>query len=256
MEEQNVSEITAAAPTDTTVKDRSSLGWFSLGAVVGAVIAVAAMVVITAARTPSSTASVVSSAVTEADANWRPFAPRVAGRPANTQGDANAAITVIEYSDFNCGFCKRFHDETFQRVIDDYVKTGKVKFSYKHYPFLAASSSWKAEAAECAAEQGQFWEYHDALFLQKVGNQGEESAVKQALIEVAAMLEMDEPAFAECLKSGAARQRVQDDASEAQRLGVTGTPSFLVNGKPIVGAQPYEVFKQAIDAELTGRSTP
>ena len=177
-------------------------------------------------------------------------ATKVMGRLANTIGAEGAPVTIIEYSDFNCGFCKKFHNETLSRIIEEYVDSGKVKLSYKHYPFLAQSSLWKAEAAECAAEQGKFWGYHDALFADKVTAQGDETTIKQALSTLASELQLDVNKFNACMSAGKVTALVQADAGEGEQMGVRGTPSFLINGAPLVGAQPYEAFKQAIDAAL------
>ena len=119
----------------------------------------------------------------------------------------------MEYSDFNCGFCRRFYDETLQRIVDEYVATGKVRFSYKHYPFLAPSSTWKAEAAECAAAQGRFWDYHEKLFTTNIAGE-DEVATKRALTDLAAELRLDVAVFTACLSAGDARRQVEDDAEE------------------------------------------
>jgi protein-disulfide isomerase len=170
-------------------------------------------------------------------------------RAANTQGAAGATITLIEYSDFQCPYCKRFQDAVVSRIITDYVKTGKVKFSYKNYAFLGDESRWAAQAAECAADQGKFWEMHDLLFNRQ---QSENSGAfnKENLINLAKEVKVDGTKFSECLNQDKTLERVQEDISEGNRIGVRGTPSFLLNGKLIVGAQPYEAFKTAIDAAL------
>lgn len=253
-------------------KDRTALGWFGLGALIGGLMIAGAMTIINAGR-PAVDLNAVRQAAREGAAEAVSALPaaqagnsetvnpaatdavpagaaKVVGRLANSMGVENAPVTIIEYSDFNCGFCKQFHSDTFQRVVDEYVKAGKVKVSYKHYPFLAPSSMWKAEAAECAAEQGKFWEYHNALFDGKVNGQGDEATVKQALSTLAIELQLDANKFNACMSAGKVTAQVQADAGEGEQMGVRGTPSFLINGKPLVGAQPYEAFKQAIDAAL------
>ena len=173
-------------------------------------------------------------------------------RPANTMGNTNAPVTMIEYGDFECGYCRRFNDTTMRQVIDSYVKTGKLKLSYKHYPFLADSSLPKAHLAECAAEQGKFWEMHDALFSDKLPRADEPSMMAQG-ITLAATMGIDASKFKDCVNDDSVRQRVITDSKEAQRVGVTGTPTFLINGKPLVGAQPFAAFKLAIEgAPRTG----
>lgn len=260
---------TSGAPAPDAKKDRAALVWFASGAVAGAVIAVGVMLVITAARTPSANVALGTAAgaaqtqtgtnvsgneMTLADA--QPFVPKVVARAANTQGADDAPVMIVEYSDFNCGYCKKFHDETFQRVVDNYVKTGKARLSYKHFPFLTASSPWKAEASECAAEQGRFWEYHEMLFDGVIPRDGDEAAVRQQLTDAAGAMQLDKTVFQACMEDSDIAQRVSADANEGQQLGVTGTPSFLINGKPLVGAQPYEAFVQAIEAVLANEAKP
>jgi protein-disulfide isomerase len=170
-------------------------------------------------------------------------------RPSNTQGEASATVTLIEYSDFQCPFCKRFYDSVLSRIVTDYVKTGKVKLSYKNYAFLGDESRWAAQAAECAADQGKFWEMHELLFTRQ---QGENSGAfsKENLINLAKEIKVDGAKFSDCVNQDTTLARVQEDISEGNRIGVRGTPTFLLNGKLIVGAQPYEAFKTALDEAL------
>jgi protein-disulfide isomerase len=275
MDDIHQTPINENVDTTQRKKDRAALGWFGLGALMGGLIVAGAMTILNAQR-PTVDMNAIRQAAREGAAEAVALLPtaqtansetvnpaatdavpagavKVVGRLANSLGAEDAPITIIEYSDFNCGFCKKFHSETFQRVVDDYVKAGKVKVSYKHYPFLAPSSMWMAEAAECAAEQGKFWEYHEALFDGKVNGQGDETLVKQALSTLAIELQLDANKFNACLSAGKVTAQVQADASEGEQMGVRGTPSFLINGKPLVGAQPYEAFKQAIDAALAAR---
>ncbi len=170
----------------------------------------------------------------------------VSHRPANTLGNADAPVTIVEYSDFECGYCRSFYSTTLQQVINDYVKSGKVKISYKHFPFLADSSLPKAVVSECAAEQGKFWEMHNALFGGRIPKADEASMNRQAA-QLAAEFGMDGARFGDCLVNPQVRQRVIDDANEGQKVGVRGTPTFLINGKPLVGAQPYAAFRMAIE---------
>jgi len=231
---------------------RTKVTWFAIGAAAGALVTF----VIIGATTESPRANVAASPTSNAPAgnevaltDPRPFAPKVAVRPQNTMGDANARVVIVEYSDFNCGFCRRFYQETFPRLVSEYVNTGKVRMSFKHYPFLRPSSVWKAHAAECAAAQGRFWDYHGRLFSTEIGGD-DEASVKQILVGLAGELGLNRELFTACLNDRAGEQQVISDAQEGQRLGVTGTPSFLVNGRPLVGAQPFEAFRTLIEEEL------
>jgi protein-disulfide isomerase len=130
-------------------------------------------------------------------------------------------------------------------LLQQYVDTGEAQFVYKHSAFLGPESVWAAQAAECAADQGKFWEYHDLLFQRQKGeNQGAFS--KDNLIGFAKELGLDMTQFEPCLQDDKTLARVQADTQEGQQFGVRGTPTFFINGKPLVGAQPLEAFQNAI----------
>jgi len=124
-----------------------------------------------------------------------------------------------------------------------------VRFGYQHFAFLGPESQRAGEASECAADQDAFWEYHDKLFDSQSGeNQGafNQDNLKRFAVE----LGIDTQAFDECLDSGKYTSVVQNETQAAQALGVRSTPSFLINGEPLVGAQPFDVFKQYIEAAM------
>ncbi len=131
------------------------------------------------------------------------------------------------------------------------MQTGVVRLGYQHFAFLGPESQWAAEASECAADQGAFWPYHDRLFDRQAGeNRGAFS--KDKLKQFAADLGLDTAAFNACLDSGKYTSLVRTETATIQSLGVRGTPAFLINGRPLVGAQPFEVFQQIIEAEIGG----
>jgi len=161
------------------------------------------------------------------------------------KGDADAPITIIEFSDFQCPFCKRFFTQTLPQIEKDYISTGKVKLVYRDYPLNFHPEAQKsAEAAECADDQGKFWEFHDKIF------ENQESLSNANYKKWAADLSLDIAEFNDCLDSGKYAAEVQKDFQDGAAAGVKGTPSFFVNGQYIRGAQPYDVFKQIIEAEL------
>ena len=122
-----------------------------------------------------------------------------------------------------------------------------VRFGYQHFAFLGPESQWAGEASECANEQGAFWEYHDKLFDSQSGeNQG--AFTKDNLTRFAVELGLDAKAFDECLDSGKYTSIVQNETKAAQSLGVRSTPTFLINGKSVLGAQSFEFFQQYIEA--------
>lgn len=172
-----------------------------------------------------------------------------------TLGNPQAPVTIVEFSDFQCPFCEKFFQTTEKQVMDKYVKTGQVKFVYRHYPFLDQKnydpsstdeeSTWAALASECANEQGKFWEYHDYLF----NHQGKENSgtfTKNNLKIFAGELGLDTRQFNNCLDTEKYIDRVMKDKNDADRAGITGTPTNFVNGIKIVGAVPFS--QQEADA--------
>lgn len=134
-------------------------------------------------------------------------------------------------------------------IDENYVTSGSVRFGYWNFAFLGEESQWAAEAAECAADQNKFWEYHDKLFTSQNGeNQG--AFAKENLKKFAAEIGLDSGQFNQCLDSGKHTELVQADTALAQQIGVQSTPSFLVNGSPLVGAVPFEQFQNLIEPAL------
>ncbi len=173
--------------------------------------------------------------------------PRVSVNAPNdlSRGNANAPITLIEFSDFECPYCRRA-----QPVLRSLEKEygDKIRFVFRHYPLPFHEQAPKAsEAAQCAADQGQFWQFHAALFT-------EGTALAPAdLKKTAGKLGLKQNQFDECLDSGRHAGRVAQDTAEGKQLGITGTPTFFVNGIRLVGAVPLERFKQIIDSELKAK---
>ncbi len=164
----------------------------------------------------------------------------LAGAPL--RGNPKAAVTIVEFSDFECPFCVRARP-TVKRVRDTYGD--KVQWAFRHYPLDFHPQAQKAgEAAACAAEQGRFWEMHDLLWDKPTELQVPE------LKQHAGALGLDAQAFAACLDGGRHAELVERDFRAGQEYGVTGTPAFFVNGRLISGAQPVEAFQQVIDDEL------
>ncbi|MBR9682677.1 MAG: DsbA family protein [Candidatus Aenigmarchaeota archaeon] len=161
------------------------------------------------------------------------------------KGSADAPVTIIEFSDYECPFCARFYTQTYGQIDEKYIQTGKVKYVVRDFPLSFHAQAQKAgEAAECAGEQGQYYEMHDKLF--EEGVEGGVTAFKQYAVD----LGLDTDEFNTCLDSGAMAQEVKDDMSDGQAAGVTGTPAFFINGKKLIGAQPFSAFEQVIEAEL------
>ena len=164
-------------------------------------------------------------------------------------GKDNAPITVIEFSDFQCPFCSRFRDQTFDQIKTNYIDTGKVKFVYRDFPLssIHPMAESGAEAAECANEQGKFWEYHDILFSKQ--DEWTTTGV-DTLKGYAKDLSLDTNKFNSCLDDGKYKDEVAKDFQDGVDAGVQGTPSFFINGKQLSCAQPFTSFQAAIDSEL------
>ena len=163
------------------------------------------------------------------------------------QGNPNALVTLVEFSDFKCPYCGRFSTETLPRLRERYVNTGQVRIVYKHFAILGPESSRIAEATECAAEQEQFWEYHDQIFVDQTTVRSTFDDDK--LTELAGELGLDTVAFGECLTSGRYADQIQRESQAVSAMGMRGTPSFLINGIFATGAQPFEAFQQVIDEQ-------
>ncbi len=160
------------------------------------------------------------------------------------RGNEDAAITLVEYSDFECPFCLR-HLDTIEQVLADYPND--VRFVYRHFPLSFHPEAQKAaEASECAGAQGKFWEMHDKIF--EANGLGAMSVAKWK--EIARELGLNQSQFDSCLDSGEMAARVAADLQEGTVAGVGGTPGTFVNGQLVEGAVPYATFKSIIDQEL------
>lgn len=170
----------------------------------------------------------------------------VTGAPI--RGDANAPVTIVEFSDFHCPYCRTVQP-TLLQVLDRYK--GKVRLIYKDLPLdsLHPNARRVSEAARCAGDQGKFWEFHDAAYAGMVGTDVSPDAMKKLATAAA----LDLAAFEQCLASDKHEAGIQSDLAQAQRLGLSGTPAFFVNGRLLTGAQPLEGFAKVIDEELAGR---
>jgi len=170
----------------------------------------------------------------------------------STMGSADAPVTVMEFSDYQCPYCAKFARGEGKQLEETYVKEGKVRFIYKDFIIIGQESTWAAEAARCAGDQGRFWDYHDKLFDSQQGeNKGFFS--KPNLKKFAAELGLDTAQFNQCLDSDKYQNAVQRDTAEGKRLGVRGTPTIFVNGQMITGAT-FEQLRAAIEAQLSAGS--
>jgi len=168
-------------------------------------------------------------------------------------GDKNAPITLVEFGDYQCFFCNKFFHDTENGILENYVKTGKVKIIFKDYTIIGPDSITAALGANCAGDQGKFWEFHDILYNNWNGeNNG--WAAREKIIGFANDAKLDVDKFTECLDEKHHQPKIDASNSDARKLGLTGTPAFFIISNnqviPIQGAQPFEVFQRIFDAEL------
>ena len=184
----------------------------------------------------------------------------------NTAGDPKALVKLTEFSDYQCPYCKNFWSNTEAQVEDAYVKTGKVQFTYRSAGNWVSRNSGSggtesqdaAMAAYCAADQGKFWQMHDALFSNNRDVEEQGSFAPRRLQEIAQSVGLDMNAYNTCVSTGKYQKQVDQDFQDAQTNNIQGTPFFVityqVNGQTktdtIDGAQPFSVFQQKLDAAL------
>jgi protein-disulfide isomerase len=199
--------------------------------------------------TPLAVAPPVAVPTTDQTAAQKNLMATVVTKARHFKGDPNAPVTMIEFGDFQCPFCGRYASDTNPQIEEQYIKTGKVRFGFVNFAFLGSESTWAAEAAECASDQNKYWEYHDKLYNSQSGeNQGAFS--KDNLKKFAQDLGLEPKAFNNCLDSGKYTSLIQTDTQASGAFGVQSTPTFLINGQAVVGAQPFAVFQQTIDPLL------
>ncbi len=178
----------------------------------------------------------------------------VSGSPA--LGQANAPVTLVEFSDYQCQFCRRFFDQTLPDLKTQYIEPGKLRYVFRDFPIdsIHPHARQAAEASHCAGEQGKYWPMHDLLF------QNQQSLQVDHLKGYATALGLDATTFGECLAKGTHRERVQQSFTDGINAGVRGTPAFFVGktrsdgsveGVLISGARPLSVFRQEIERLLT-----
>ena len=175
------------------------------------------------------------------------------------KGNPDAPVTIVEFSDFQCPFCSRFFDQTLPLIEENYINTGKVKLVYKDLPLdnLHPNARPVHIAAECADEQGKFWEYHDVLFeKQSEWQRLSSSDLQTTLVQYADDFGLQTASFEACLNSPEMLEEVNADFLQAASYGATGTPTFFIGNEKdgfikLVGAQPYAAFQGVIDNLLS-----
>jgi len=165
-------------------------------------------------------------------------------------GTKGAKIAIVEFADLRCPFCQQFTQNTEPQIIKNYVDTGKATFSFRQFPFLGPASTVAADAAECANDQGKFWDFHNYMYQHQPSESDISMYATDPLTTIAGQLGMNTDTFRSCLSNKTDDAKAQADVQDGQKAGVNGTPTIFVNGIPVVGAQPYSAFQTIIDQEL------
>ena len=165
-------------------------------------------------------------------------------------GNPDAPVTIVEFSDFQCPYCAKFVEDTKDLLVEEYVSKGLVKFIYRDFPLPShTEAALAAEATECVGEYGGdklYYDMHDAVFMRTEEWSQVENA-EEVFVGMAGELGVD---IAACLADGEMAAEVEADYTAGRSYGVTGTPTFFINGKKVVGALPFEVFEAIIESEL------
>jgi protein-disulfide isomerase len=179
------------------------------------------------------------------DATWEQLVRREADDPMAI-GDADAPVVMVSYSEFQCPFCGKFARDTEPTLIDQYVEDGTLRIEWRDFPYLGSESTTAAQGGRAAAAQDSFWAFQDEMYANQLppnsGNLDEDY-----LAGIAEKLGLDVEQFRADMNSQVTEQAIAEDFSEGQAIGVTGTPAFVINGVPVIGAQPTEVFEQIIE---------
>lgn len=183
-----------------------------------------------------------------------PAAPEAgsAGADVRSKGQADAPLVIVEYSDFQCPYCGRWVEQTYPTILEEYINTGKARLEFRDFPLSFHQNAHSAAvASRCAADQDAFWEMHDKLFTTQ-DQWAEIADPSETFGGFAQELGLDAAAFTSCLTSGRFDQAIQEDMQAGEAAGVSGTPSFVINGQLFVGAQPTDNFRAALETVLSG----
>jgi protein-disulfide isomerase len=228
------SEIRSLARSRQRVQQRRQKQTQSLTImVIGAVLVVVALI-----------AAVSSSDINPAETRDHPMVD------GNMMGNPDAPVEMVIFSDFQCSHCRDFYQDTESYIIDNYIATGKVLYVYHSRGDSPGGDSGRAtQATYCAGDQGKFWDMHDIIFSNFSATDNGGYSIKR-LSSMAKEINLDVGVFKDCLNNNKYAGRVDEDATQASDKGVTGTPTFFINGQEIEGNQPLDIFIQVIQSEL------
>ena len=250
-------EINLSKPSPETSQRRTNLTvhWPSLG--IGAGIAIACIfcgVLLVNMIDTESTQILDEITISEITATEKPTIASFYGNASPILGDSNAPLTLVEFGDYQCTFCKKFFHETEESIVMNYVKTGKVKMLFKDFIVVDEDSVNAANAAHCANDQKMFWQYHSTLYNNWDG-EGTGWASSEQLHQFAVTLGLDMNEFSECISQSKWKDLVLSSHADGRALGVDATPTFFIIDEnnevlKIVGSQRYDVFQEVFDSLL------
>ncbi|NED92878.1 thioredoxin domain-containing protein [Streptomyces sp. SID11233] len=202
----------------------------------------------TAPDSAGSGSAAVADVSADPEAGVYPELAKLARRDAGdklAQGRADAPVVLIEYADFKCGYCAKFARDTEPALVKKYVDNGTLRIEWRNFPIFGAESEAAARASWAAGQQGRFWQFHRAAYAEGVKEKGFGKDRLKALAQQAGVADLDR--FQADADGAAAAAAVSKDQEQGYGIGATSTPSFLINGRPIAGAQPARTFTQAIE---------
>ncbi len=236
-------------PRKTRVPKNPAWKGYALAAI-GLVVVAGIVGVGWAAQQGSSTANTTAGAQPQASSQpVLDMSRRVQGDPT-AMGRVDAPVVLIEYADFRCPFCGVYARDTLPKLVAEYVKSGQMRIEWRDFPVFGQESVDAAVAARAAGKQGKFWEFSAAVYADAPAR-GHVALPREKLIAIGKQIGVpDMAAYERDLTDPALLDLVNKDVAEGRSLGVNGTPTFLVNDTPLSGAQPIDVFRAAIDAQL------
>ena len=250
-------EVNLSKPSPETSRRKTNLTvhWPSLG--IGAGVAIACIfcgVLLVNMIDTEPTQILDEITISEITATEKPTTASFYGNASPILGDINAPLTLVEFGDYQCTFCKKFFDETEKSILMNYVETGKVKVLFKDFIVVNEDSVNAASAAHCANDQKMFWQYHSTLYNNWDG-EGTGWASSEQLHQFASTLGLDMNEFSECMSQSKWKDMVLSSHADGRTLGVDATPTFFIidennEALKIVGAQRYDVFQDVFDSLL------
>ncbi|HEX7537072.1 MAG TPA: thioredoxin domain-containing protein [Dermatophilaceae bacterium] len=240
------SQIRTGTPVPTTRPTRSR--WTAIGIPVAVLALVSVLAALVLVSRSGASGGPAQSAPPVGSTSQAPASDEARRKPADpyAKGRVDAPVVMVMWSEFQCPFCGRFARETEPALLKQFVDAGVLRIEWRDFPYLGADSQTAALAGRAAAAQGKFWAFHDVLYVTEHRvNKGDLDAAHLRDLAVKAKLDMTR--YDAEMKARNGMAEIQADQSEAEALGVTGTPAFLINGEPVLGAQPTQVFVSMIE---------